>query len=158
MLSISKYSIFSLTSLFLFSGCASITGSRNQPISVTATHEGKPVIGANCQLLNDKGTWYVNTPGSVVIQKSFQDLTATCKKQETKKIGATTFKSASEGSVWGNIIAGGLIGYAVDASSGAGFSYPPTLNIEMVKGDTLPTPPVPTQSPAPATTSTSPSS
>lgn len=134
------------SSIFLI-GCASITGSRNQPISVTATHEGKPVVGANCQLLNDKGTWYVITPGSVVIQKSFQDLTATCRKQETQKIGATTFKSASEGSVWGNIIAGGLIGYAVDASSGAGFSYPPTLNIEMVKGNTLPNPPMPTQSP-----------
>jgi len=139
---------------FALIGCASITGSRNQPRSVTARHQGKPVVGANCQLLNDKGTWYVTTPGSVVIQKSFQDLTATCKKPETKKIGATTFKSASEGSVWGNIIAGGLIGYAVDASSGAGFSYPPTLNIEMILGDTLPNPPVPTQSPPPAQTTT----
>ncbi len=145
--------IISILSLSVcFTGCASITGSRNQPISVTATHEGKPVVGANCQLLNDKGTWYVTTPGSVVIQKSYQDLTATCRKQETKKIGATTFKSANEGSVWGNILAGGLIGYAVDASSGAGFSYPPTLNIEMVKGDVLPNPPVPTQSPAPTVT------
>jgi hypothetical protein len=136
-----------LSSTIFFVGCASITGSRNQPISVTATHDGKPVVGANCQLLNDKGTWYVTTPGSVVIQKSFQDLTATCKKEETH-IGATTFKSANEGSVWGNILAGGLIGYAVDASSGAGFSYPPTLNIEMVKGSVLPNPPTPTQSPA----------
>jgi hypothetical protein len=94
--------------------------------------------------------FYFATPGSVVILKSYQDLTATCRKPETKKIGATTFKSANEGSVWGNVLAGGLIGYAVDASSGAGFSYPPTLNIEMVRGDTLPTQPVPTQSPAPA--------
>lgn len=121
-------------------GCASITGSRNQPISVTATLQGKPVVGANCELMNDKGKWYVTTPGSVVILKSYQDLTATCRKQETKKVGATTFQSANEGSVWGNILAGGIIGYAVDASSGAGFSYPPTLNIEMVYGDTLPSP------------------
>ncbi len=70
---------------FIFVGCASITGSRNQPISVTATLEGKPVVGANCELLNDKGKWYVTTPGSVVILKSFQDLTATCRKSETKK-------------------------------------------------------------------------
>ena len=147
-----KFSILFIS--FLFTGCASITGSRNQPISVTATLEGKPVVGANCELLNDKGKWYVTTPGSVVILKSYQDLTATCRKPETKKIGATTFKSANEGSVWGNVLAGGLIGYAVDASSGAGFSYPPTLNIEMVRGDTLPNPPVPTQSSAPASTPT----
>lgn len=118
-------------------GCASITGSRNQPISVTTTHEGKPVIGAYCTLVNDKGTWYVNTPGSVVILKAYGDMSATCKKEETH-VGVATFQSANEGATWGNILAGGLIGYAVDAGTGAGFSYPPTLNIEMIKGSTIP--------------------
>ena len=121
----------------LVTGCASITGSRNQPISVTTTHEGKPIIGAYCTLVNDKGTWYVNTPGSVVILKAYGDMSATCKKEETHA-GAATFQSANEGSVWGNVIAGGLIGYAVDAGTGAGFSYPPTLNIEMIKGNVIP--------------------
>lgn len=123
--------------LLLQIGCASITGSRNQPISVTTTHEGKPVTGAFCTLVNDKGTWYVNTPGSVTILKAYGDMSATCKKEETH-VGVATFQSASEGSVWGNVIGGGIIGYAVDASSGAGFSYPPTLNIEMIKGNTIP--------------------
>ena len=121
----------------LVTGCASITGSRNQPISVTTTHEGKPVPGAYCTLVNDKGTWYVNTPGSVMILKAYGDLSATCKKEETHA-GVATFQSASEGAVWGNIVAGGLIGYAVDAGTGAGFSYPPTLNIEMIKGNIIP--------------------
>ena len=121
----------------LITGCASITGSRNQPISVTTTHEGKPVPGAYCTLVNDKGTWYVNTPGSVVILKAYGDLSATCKKEETHA-GAATFQSANEGAVWGNIVAGGIIGYAVDAGTGAGFSYPPTLNIEMIKGSVIP--------------------
>ena len=129
-----------LISLYLsISGCASITGSKNQPLSVTATLDGKPVVGANCELLNDKGKWFVTTPGSVVILKSYQDLTVTCRKPETKKVGATTFQSGSEGSVWGNVLAGGIIGYAVDAGTGAGFSYPPTLNVPMVYGDVIPT-------------------
>lgn len=123
--------------LLLQIGCASITGSRNQPISVTTTHEGKPVNGAYCTLVNDKGTWHVNTPGSVVILKAYGDMSATCKKEETH-VGVATFQSASEGATWGNILAGGLIGYAVDASTGAGFSYPPTLNVEMIKGNTIP--------------------
>jgi len=118
-------------------GCASITGSRNQPISVTTTHEGKPIAGAYCTLVNDKGTWYVNTPGSVMILKAYGDLSATCKKEETHA-GVATFQSANEGAVWGNIVAGGIIGYAVDAGTGAGFSYPPTLNIEMIKGNVIP--------------------
>jgi len=132
-----------LISLFLsVSGCASITGSKNQPLSVTATLEGKPVVGANCELLNDKGKWFVTTPGSVVILKSYQDLTVTCKKPETKKVGATTFQSTNESSVWGNVLTGGIIGYAVDAGTGAGFSYPPTLNVPMVYGDVIPPLPV----------------
>ena len=42
----------------LVTGCASITGSKNQPISVSAVCGGEPVDGANCTLMNDKGTWY----------------------------------------------------------------------------------------------------
>jgi len=133
----------------MVTGCASITGSRNQPISVTTTHEGKPVPGAYCTLVNDKGTWYVNTPGSVMILKAYGDLSATCKKEETHA-GSATFQSANEGAVWGNIIAGGLIGYAVDAGTGAGFSYPPTLNIEMIKGNIIPALPTGPQAAAPS--------
>lgn len=121
----------------LATGCASITGSRNQPISVTTTHEGKPIAGAYCTLVNDKGTFYVNTPGTVTVLKAYGDMSATCKKEESH-VGVFVFQSANEGAVWGNILAGGLIGYAVDASTGAGFSYPPTLNIEMIKGNVIP--------------------
>ena len=112
------------------SGCASITGSRNQPLSVQTHQKGVQVVGANCTLQNDKGSWFVTTPGSVVIQKSYSDLAATCNK-EGMVPGVATFKSGSNGGVWGNIVAGGLIGYAVDASSGAGFDYPSLLSIEM---------------------------
>jgi hypothetical protein len=125
------------TALLLQIGCASITGSRNQPISVTTTHEGKPIVGAYCTLVNDKGTFYVNTPGTVTVLKAYGDMSATCKKEESH-VGASVFQSASEGAVWGNVLAGGLIGYAIDAGTGAGFSYPPTLNIEMIKGNIIP--------------------
>ena len=119
-------------------GCASITGSRNQPVSVTCTSEGKPVNGANCSLMNDKGQWFVTTPGTVMLQKAYGDLAITCKKDDAT--GAATFKSASEGAVWGNVIAGGLIGYAVDASSGAGFSYPQSMNVNLGGGSAAVTP------------------
>jgi len=135
-MNVSNLSLISALAISIF-GCASITGSKNQPISVTTTFEGKPIIGAACTLVNDKGTWYVTTPGSVVILKAYGDLSATCKKEETHA-GAATFQSANEGSVWGNVLAGGFIGYAVDANTGAGFSYPPTLNVDMVKGNTIP--------------------
>lgn len=117
-------------------GCASITGSKNQPVSMSAVCDAEAVNGANCTLSNDKGQWYVTTPGSVMIQKSGGDLAVTCKKQESS--GGGTFVSKANGGIWGNILAGGIIGYAIDASSGAGFDYPPNMTVIM-------SPPCPTK-------------
>ncbi len=67
----------------------------------------------------------------------------TCGKHQpvsVAAVGSTKFSSKSNGAVWGNILAGGIIGYAVDASSGAGFDYPTMMTI------TLP-PPCGTSSP-----------
>jgi hypothetical protein len=113
----------------ILTGCASITGSKNQPISVNAVCAGEPVDGANCTLMNDKGSWYVKTPGSVMIQKSYGDLAIDCRKGSSAASGK--FQSKSNGGVWGNILAGGVIGYAVDAGSGAGFDYPPTMTVSL---------------------------
>ena len=110
-------------------GCASITGSKNQPVSMSAVCNAEPVNGANCTLSNDKGQWYVTTPGSVMIQKSGGDLAVSCKKQESA--GGGTFVSKANGGIWGNILAGGIIGYAIDAGSGAGFDYPPNMTVIM---------------------------
>lgn len=114
----------------VLTGCASITGSKNQPVSVQTHEKGKQITSANCTLVNDKGTWFVTTPGSVVIQKSYQDIAVTCNK-EGHNPGSAIFRSGANGGVWGNILAGGIIGYAVDSSSGAGFDYPSLLSIEM---------------------------
>jgi phosphoketolase len=64
-----------------------------------------------------------------MIQKSGGDLAVSCKKQESA--GGGTFVSKANGGIWGNILAGGIIGYAIDASSGAGFDYPPNLTVIM---------------------------
>ena len=122
----------SLSAVILFStltGCASITGSKNQPVSVNAVCDGQPVAEASCTLMNDKGSWYVKTPGSVMIQKAYGDLAVDCKKGDA--VASTKFKSSSNGGVWGNILAGGIIGYAVDAGSGAGFDYPSTMTVTL---------------------------
>ncbi len=117
------------TSVFA-TGCASITSGKIQPVSVITTCDGEQLAGANCTLANEKGSWFVKTPGSVSINKAYSDMTISCSKgKETS--GVATFKSSNEGAVWGNILAGGIIGYAVDAGSGAGFSYPPTMTISM---------------------------
>jgi len=112
------------------SGCASIMDGKNQPVSVQTHEKGVNVAGANCTLTNDKGTWFITTPGSVVVQKSYGDLLASCNK-DGHEPGVAAFSSAANGGAWGNILAGGGIGYIIDRSNGAGFNYPSMLSIEL---------------------------
>lgn len=120
----------SLLAVVLLTGCASITGSKNQPVSIQAVHTGKSIEGADCTLTNDKGTWFAKTPGSVVVQKSGQDMVIRCEKDGIPA-GSTTVASSANAGAWGNILFGGIIGYAVDAGTGAAFDYPTSLSVQM---------------------------
>ena len=111
-------------------GCASVTGTKLQPVSLTTMCNGEAINDAMCTLTNDKGQWFLKTPGSVTINKSYDDITVDCKKEELA--GSSKFQSQSEGSVWGNVILGGGIGYLVDKNTGAGFSYPSNMMVQLI--------------------------
>lgn len=102
-----KTSFLVVVAVFMV-GCASITGSKNQPVNVTAVCDGKVVTGATCTLTNDKGMWYVSTPGTAYIQKSTSDMAVTCSKDEAK--GTQTFTSSSNTGVWEIFFLGVLLG------------------------------------------------
>lgn len=120
-------SLIAATALLALTGCASITGSKLQPISVQTMLEGKEVAGVTCTLTNDAGKWFVTTPGSVTVQKSTGDMAVDCAKDELK--GHDNLVSKNNGAVWGNILAGGGIGYIIDRNTGAGFDYPNSLTV-----------------------------
>lgn len=124
------YSLVCLACLMVTTGCASVTGTSVQPVSVTAICDGAKVVReAVCTLKNDKGQWFVTSPGSTMIQKSYGDLAIDCKKGESS--GVLVVQSSNNTNVWGNVLTGGVIGYAIDASSGAGFNYPNMLVVSM---------------------------
>ncbi len=55
--------------------------------------------------------------------------------------GTTVVKSSTKGMAWGNILAGGIIGGAIDAGTGAAYDYPSLINVSMgVKTTIEPTP------------------
>jgi hypothetical protein len=110
-------------------GCASITGSKLQPVSVQTIQDSKEVSGVGCTLTNDAGKWFVTTPGTVTVQKSTGDMAVDCKKDSLA--GTETVVSKSNGGVWGNILAGGPIGYVVDRNTGAGFDYPNSVTVAL---------------------------
>lgn len=112
-------------------GCASITGSKLQPISVQTIKDNKEVAGIGCTLTNDEGKWFVTTPGSVTVHKSTADLAVDCK--DDSHAGHENIVSKANGPVWGNIIVGGLVGYVVDRNTGAGFDYQNTITVVLRK-------------------------
>jgi hypothetical protein len=121
------FKIIAIAATVALTGCASVTGSKIQPLSVQTVHDDKEVSGVGCTLTNDAGKWFVTTPGSVSVQKSTGDMTVVCKKDGLT--GQEVAVSKSNGGVWGNILAGGPIGYVVDRSTGAGFDYPNTITV-----------------------------
>lgn len=128
-------SVVVVATVVLSSGCASITGTTGQNVSVeTRSQAGKSVAGANCELANSKGKWFVTTPGSVGIRRSNDDMSVICKK-EGFDAGNASVVSDTKGSMFGNIIFGGGIGAIVDHNNGTAYEYP-TL-IQVIMGSTV---------------------
>ncbi len=110
---------------FALSGCATMMDGTTETIAVTTT----PVAGANCLLSNGQGVWTVTTPNLVTIHKDKHSLTVVCKKDGYQDATATLRSHFN-----GDTILGGAPGVLVDIQNGAGFTYPNTADIAMVKG------------------------
>jgi len=91
------------------------------------------VVEATCTLSNDKGAKTVYTPGAVLVNRSEGRLSVACTKngvhQNIDLTSTSNFNMAT------NIIAGGLIGIAIDMHSGAGYDYPKEINIVLKCGN-----------------------
>lgn len=123
--------IFALALPFITTGCASITGTENQSVSVqTHGQSGTEVVGASCELTNNKGKWFVTTPGSVNIHRSNDDMQVICKKESLEN-GRAAVVSDTKGSMFGNILFGGGIGAIVDHNKGTAYEYPTLIDIVM---------------------------
>lgn len=108
-------------------GCATLIDGTSQNVTVSTSP-----AGAQCDIDRDGarlGT--INpTPGSLHVDKSRKDLTVTCAKDGFRT--ATVAQSASfGGTTFGNLLLGGGVGLIVDAASGADFSYPAEVRLDM---------------------------
>ena len=89
-----------------------------------------PDSGASCILTNNKGSWRINRiPGTVIVTKSFRDMHITYQKEN--KFGSLTVKSSTNKANIASVVFGGIIGAGIDASTGAGYTYPSTLYIPL---------------------------
>jgi hypothetical protein len=133
----------SLLALLAVTSCASIIEGRSQQITINTNPPE-----ADCKL-ERQGTplGHVNpTPGSILIEKTKYDLLITCSKAGYQD---STFmnKSGSAGATFGNIVAGGFIGWGIDSASGADNKYESPVNLTL--NPIIPTQTVQDEVPAP---------
>ncbi len=129
------FRISSLLLLGLLGGCASIIEGTNQQIAVNTNPSG-----ADCGLYRKgiKIGTILQAPGSTLVNKTKNDIWIVCVKQGYQ---AATYLNHSgvAGGTFGNIIAGGGIGWAIDSASGADNKYDSPVNLSLVPA--LPTDP-----------------
>lgn len=108
-------------------GCASIIEGTTQTINVTTAPEG-----ARCEFHREGKIIGVmeSAPGALVVEKLKHDITLKCRKSGYKE-SSQTLKSGTEGAVLGNIIMGGVVGWAVDSASGADNKYPENVHVNL---------------------------
>jgi hypothetical protein len=117
-----------LLTLLLLPGCATIIEGTSQSVSVVT----EPA-GADCTI-ERKGArigQVTLTPGAIQIDKSKEDLAIHCEhagyEPANMSVSPRTLDTAA-----GNIVIGGLIGFAVDAATAANFKYPADVRIKMI--------------------------
>ena len=121
-------SILILSVAFLSSGCSTILSGRSQTITISTNPSG-----ALCQLTREgRNIGQVSpTPGGVMVERSKHDLSVICSKEGYQD--ATEYiESGTESATFGNILAGGLIGWGVDSATGADNRYPEVKSITLV--------------------------
>ena len=107
-----------LAALILVSGCASIISGTTQEVAVNSSPDG-----ATCDITRQGvRLQQVVTPASAMVQRTNRDLLVSCTKPGYQAATATD-PSGVEPWVFGNLLAGGVIGLVVDLSTGAVNKY-----------------------------------
>jgi hypothetical protein len=122
-----RKAFFVLLGALALAACATVTKGTTQVIAVNTP--GVP--GATCTLTSSAiGSQLVVTPGTISLEKSKEEVSVRCTKQcYTEGVGVIA--SNLEGMTAGNIILGGVIGFGVDAASGAMNKYTPEIQVVM---------------------------
>ncbi|NHZ37402.1 hypothetical protein [Massilia rubra] len=120
-----------LALLAALGGCATISESNQQTLMLHTILDNREVGGAGCVLTNDKGRWFVTSPGHVTVQKSAGNLFIDCRKDGVGAGQDRVASSANASATVGNAVLTAGLGYLLDKRTGAGFDYPETLTVLM---------------------------
>lgn len=121
-----RWLVFALT-IALLSGCATLMDEDVQNINIRFMCAEKNII-ATCHLQNSKGRWMISTPGRATVLNDNSSLEITCKAPFIPSFTVSALPMPST-SMLGNLLAGGVIGAAVDVYNNTGMKYPENIDI-----------------------------
>lgn len=125
---------FAVLMLLVLPACSSIIEGTSQEVLINTNPSG-----ADCSVEREGvSIGRVDpTPGAVTIKKTKYDITIRCNKDGFEE---ATFidHSGSAGATFGNIVAGGVIGWGIDSAAGADNKYDSPVNITMVRDEEHP--------------------
>ena len=121
------YSIFSLSFLVIFSSCATIVKDDSQPVAFSSEPQDAIVRLNNMPV--------GRTPSTIMVKRQNKAVMVSLEKEGYK---AETFKleKSIAAMTAGNIIFGGLVGIAVDASTGKGTNYIDSVHVILTPNTT----------------------
>lgn len=116
-----------VASLCSLVACATITQGNSQAVSVITDPSGAACLFVR----DDQIVGVVNpTPGSIQLQKKSSEVLVRCSKPGYVDAWVLMHPKA-QGATAGNILLGGLIGFAVDAASGATHAYETQVSLTL---------------------------
>ena len=124
--------------LLLLPSCATVMKGTTQTVAIDSNpHGAKCTIDRTGARLAD----VTSTPAAVLLKRNAADLVVTCNK-DGFSAAQKTVASSFNGATFGNILLGGVIGVVVDASTGANYSYPEAVQLELGAAATPTLPPL----------------
>lgn len=114
--------------LLALGGCATIENGTRQDIAVDTSPQG-----GSCKVSRaGRQVATVGAPGIVNVSRGKEALTFACSQAPDHESETTvTVKSTLNGATFGKLLTGAVIGVVVDSSTGASYSYPDKVVVEL---------------------------
>lgn len=123
--------IAGLLASILFTGCASVVNGENQSVQVaTRDTKGDALEGVNCEWRNSKKSGSFISPSVISVKRDYDTMHVSCRKEGSPE-GTVAVASKASGALAGNILAGGIIGAAIDHSTGNAYEYPSVVVVRL---------------------------
>jgi len=120
--------------LSILGGCAAVSQGLDQPMRVDVlSQQGEIIPDARCRAVNDKAKVKMRSGRVIGVRRSRADLMIQCTVDGQGVATAQAISRPNIGYLGNFVVAGGVIGAAVDDSVGTAYTYPTW--IQMVIGE-----------------------